>query len=118
MKLRMQDVPESAILKGCLQYLQIRGIMCWRQNTGAQVIGEGKDRRYIRYAFPGCPDIIGHLPGGRALYIEVKARRGTLSQPQREFLARAEADGCVAAVVRSVDELRDVIDMAMEGHRE
>ena len=68
--------PEHAIQDTVLRYLALERRVAWahRFNTGAQVVDSpGKRRRFIRYAFPGCADILGQLTDGRLLAVEVKA---------------------------------------------
>lgn len=51
------------------------------------------------------PDIVGVLPGGKALYIEVKTETGRLSPHQEKFLNNLELSGAVAFVARSVEDV-------------
>jgi hypothetical protein len=51
------------------------------------------------------PDIVGVLPGGKALYIEVKTATGRLSPHQEKFLSILENAGAVAFVARSVEDV-------------
>ena len=74
------------------------GIVAWRTNSGR------KGR--VLLAPAGTPDIIGYLPGGRMLGIEVKRPGETMHTSQIEWHARASAAG-VACVC--VDNLRDAI---------
>lgn len=61
----------------------------------------------------GVPDIIGCLPPhGKMVAIEVKGSRGRVTDAQREWLARYEAAGAVTGVVRSVE---DVIELLEQG---
>lgn len=94
---------ESIVLKQCLEYLQIRGIFVFRNNTGALKAG----RRFIRFGFPGSSDILGILPDGRFLAIECKREKGgRLSEAQKDFISRINANGGVAMCVHSLDELQ------------
>ena len=74
-------------------------------NSGAHVAGEGASRRFVRYGFRGCPDIIGQLVTGRAMFIEVKRPSGRVSVEQKEFLERAARFGACAFVARSVADV-------------
>ena len=64
---------------------------------------------------PGVPDIVGVLPGGRALYLEIKTDKGKLSEKQKNFLFNAQTSGAVATVVRSVEDVEKVVNEAMRG---
>jgi len=101
--------PEGLVVAACLEYLRLRGILAWRNNSGAATIGEGSGRRFVRFGLVGSADIIGVMPGGRFLAVECKAARGRLSEAQGEFLRRVQDAGGVACVVHGVDELEDVI---------
>ena len=94
--------PESRVLAGCLHYLQIRGIYHWRNSTGAVRIGP---ERFMRFGKVGSSDILGCLPGGRFLAVEVKAPSGRLSPEQAEFLDKIQSLGGLAIVAHSFQEL-------------
>ena len=106
-------VPESAIQAACLQWLAYHGVkLAWRQNTGGARktyrTKAGVDREYhIRFAVKGCSDILGILPGGRFLAVEVKRADGKASADQADFLRRVNEAGGLGIVVRSVDELSE-----------
>ena len=124
-RLVLQDVPahdrepmlrrgrrESEILKAILQYLGARGILAFRANTGA-FVGEYKGkRRFVRFSERGMPDIHGVLPGGRALYIEVKGPTGRLSPWQVAQIDRLRRQGALAFVARSVPDVAAMLPFA------
>ena len=64
-----------------------------------------KRGRLVRFGKPGSSDIVGTLPNGRSLYIEVKRPTGRLTEAQKEFLARAHMAGALAFEARSVEEV-------------
>jgi hypothetical protein len=55
----------------------------------------------MSFGLKGSADILGCLPDGRFLAVEVKAARGVLSPEQREFLADIKALGRMAVVAKS-----------------
>ena len=59
---------ESDVLRGCLDYLKMKNIFCYRNNSGATKVGS----RFIRFGYKGSSDIIGILPDGRFLAVECK----------------------------------------------
>lgn len=61
--------------------------------------------RFIRFAFPGCSDIIGMLKGGRLFACEVKAADGAATEDQIAFLARVNQHGGLGFIARSVDDV-------------
>ncbi|MEI6025294.1 MAG: VRR-NUC domain-containing protein [Betaproteobacteria bacterium] len=95
---------EAAALHEVLAALRAHPQVCWaeRLNTGAARVG----RRFVRFGFPGCPDVLGQLHDGRLLAVEVKGPRGRLRTEQKVVLTRVAAAGGVAFVARS---LRDVV---------
>jgi hypothetical protein len=102
-----------------LRALRLDRRVAWVQrfNTGAHVTEEtranGKaKRRFIRYAFPGCADLLGQLRDGRFLAVEVKTPTGRLSGTQQAFLATVSRHGGVALVARSLEDLRQQLDAA------
>ena len=98
----MPMTPESGILAACIHYLHRQEIYHWRNNTGAVQITPG---RFMRFGKVGSSDILGCLPGGRFLAVEVKAPEGRLSPEQKQFLADIQALGGLALVIRDWKEL-------------
>ena len=56
-------------------------------------------------ATPGISDILGVLPGGRMLAIEVKTEKGKLSPHQERFIQNVNDNGGLAFVARSFDDV-------------
>lgn len=67
--------PEAAALVEVLKALRAHPAVAWaeRMNSGAAKVGN----RFIRFGWPGCPDVLGQLMDGRLLGVEVKAKAGT-----------------------------------------
>lgn len=106
--MKQPRTPESVVLRACLDYLAVIGVKAWRNNKGAGKFRNKKGgERFLRFGGPdGASDIIGYCrSNGRAVFIETKASDGTASDEQRKFIAEANAAGCFAAIVRSLDEL-------------
>jgi hypothetical protein len=102
---------EGAVVKACLEYLEIYGAFVWRNNTGAL---KDKRERPVFFGKPGSSDILGLLPGGRFIAVECKSAKGKLSEKQKEFLANVEEMGGLTIVARSVD---DVINGVNNRHK-
>lgn len=83
---RTNSRPEAAALVEVLKALRTHPAVAWaeRMNTGAAKVGN----RFIRFGWPGCPDVLGQLKDGRLLGVEVKAQAGRLRPEQALFLAR------------------------------
>lgn len=78
-----------------------------RTNTGAgQFIRNGKVGRFVRFGFPGQPDLTGLARDGRVIAIEIKrpSTRNTVSAEQRAYLDQVRAAGGYAGVATSVEE--------------
>jgi len=89
---------EADIQRNIMSYLATRGIVAWRTNSG-------KVRYNVYMAPKGTPDIIGYLPNGRLLGIEVKRPKGIVSESQQAWLERAQKAGCAVMVAHSVEEV-------------
>lgn len=80
----------------------------FRANVGRLYTEDG---RVITTGLPkGFPDLFGYRRrDGRILFLEVKTNKGRLRPEQKHFLSQAQKDGCIAGVVRSVDDARRII---------
>jgi len=102
---RTNSKPEAAALCEVLMALRASPAVAWceRMNTGAAMVG----KRFIRFGWPGCPDVLGQLRDGRLLGVEVKSPTGRLRTEQALFLARINQAGGLAFVARNC---RDVLN--------
>ena len=91
---------ETELQKEILQYLKLRNIFCWRNNAGLIIKG-----RVIQMSPAGSPDIVGVLPDGRFLGIEVKLPGKNLNDKQVEFLAKLKDNHAFVIVAHSVEEV-------------
>lgn len=107
-----------------LAYLKlIPGLVYRRTNSGLAKPLRGPG--FIHLAPAGTPDITGHMPDGRALYIELKdpkrkasrddAKRREAIEAQERFIAAAAAAGCVAFRATSLQEVADRIGKELKG---
>lgn len=126
-----QPGPESSILAAVFKFLSIHPSVGWvrRMNTGAMEIGSGASRRFVRFGFPGCSDILGQMRDGRLLAIEVKAATGRVSEHQERFLRAVANFGGVSGVARTLEDVEQILRAAQgmcasatvllgQGHRE
>ena len=115
LKLTRPEPAERDVLSSILAALAFFPCVAWfqRMNSGAYTVGEGAARRFVRFGFEGCPDIIGMLKPARAgepgrfLSIEVKRPSGRTTEAQAAFLERVRGLGGIAFVARSVSDLRE-----------
>ena len=102
------ETPESEILKqvlaACLYHPRVA--TAHRMNSGMMKIGA----RYVRFGFPGCPDILGMLRDGRMLAVEVKKAGKHPTQEQVEFLGLVHRNNGLAFVARSAADARNALN--------
>ncbi len=103
---------ENEIQKTIIDYLLLNQIFCWRNNTGvARYQDRNGESRFIKYGKVGSSDIIGILPDGRFLAIEVKAPGKEPTERQAEFLQSIAENNGVAIVATSLNEVINDIEM-------
>ena len=111
-RLRALAPTEHQTQAAILRYLKVSPRVAWaeRMNTGAVKIPDpgGRDR-FVRFGFPGCPDILGQLTDGRLLAVEVKSPTGRATKAQAAFLALVATHGGVAVLARSADDLTPIL---------
>lgn len=111
---------ESEIMKQILVELPKHGIIASRNNLGTAYAGETifngrdvliKNFRAVKYGVfnPSGSDILGIMPSGKLLAIEVKTPSGRVSEGQQDFINMVNSHGGVAFVARSVQEAVDNI---------
>lgn len=103
---------EKDTQKVILEYLRLKKIFHWRNNTGAFLAERKGKQNFIRYGAPGSPDIFV-LRDGILFGFEVKSDKGKQSDLQKEFEQQMTQNGGWYYVVRSLDE---VIKILKEKH--
>ena len=94
--------PEGRIKAVVLRYLERRGFFAWNNPSGVVRITPD---RWLHFGKKGSSDILGCLPGGRFLAVEVKAPAGRLTPEQSAFLEKIRSLGGLALVIRGWKEL-------------
>lgn len=107
---RKNDRPEAAALVEVLKALSAHPAVAWceRMNSGAVRIG----KRFVRFGWKGCPDVLGQLRDGRLLGVEVKSPTGKLRPEQALFLERIRCAGGVAFMARDCRDVMRELDKA------
>lgn len=109
LNLTRPEPTEADVLSAIKTLLRTHPRVAWfeRMNSGAGRLqyANSKTSQFMRFGFPGCPDIIGQLKCGRALYVEVKRPSGRVGPEQAAFIEMAARHGAVALVARSVDDV-------------
>lgn len=113
LRLTKPEPMEAQVLKAVLALLARHPRVAWahRFNTGQGMLtrGNGRNSQWIKFGFPGCPDILGQLRDGRALAVECKRPSGEATDVQTAFLECVRANGGVAVVARSVDDVMEAL---------
>lgn len=69
-----------------------------------------KNPRRFKTGLPnGFSDLMGILPGGRALFVEVKTDRGKPTEAQVNFLRQMSGIGALAGVARGMNDVIRII---------
>ena len=105
---------ESALVKACLDLLAVRRIFAWRNSVGAAYNPRG---RFVRFGKVGSSDILGVLPGGRLLALEVKRPGGRLTEAQADFLQQINTAGGLAVMIQDVETLERLLPQEARGGR-
>ena len=109
MKNQLPKATEHQIQRVILDWLACIRVFAWRANTGA-IAAEYKGKsRFMRFGPKGQADIIGILPNGRFLAIEVKRIGKEASDDQQRFLRRITAAGGLAFAAHSLEECQERI---------
>lgn len=104
---------ERDIQKAILDYLHSVPIYCWTNKTQGTYDPHKKIFRR-NTTKKGISDILGVLPDGRFLAIEVKSKSGRLSPEQAEFIDRVNDLGGLAFVARSLEEVQNAIELCLK----
>lgn len=86
------------------------GAHAWRGLLAGEVARKAMCR-FIRFAFPGCSDILGMLTNGRFVAIECKSTDGELRDDQRAFLSLVNQHGGLGFIVRRPEQVFDSIPL-------
>lgn len=105
------SLPEKLIQKQILNFLSAYGIFVFRVNTtGVFDPGRKVFRRLGGYNLKGVADILGLLPDGRFLAIEVKTESGKQSLFQKHFQLEVEKNKGIYILARSIDDVRWLVN--------
>lgn len=111
---------ETKIQRLIMLALSDAGCLVWRNETGGfwtgKVLHKSGNQVTLTNArvIPcglciGSSDLIGILPDGRFLAIEVKTKTGRVRPEQKNFIDRVKQAGGIAGIARSVDEAMELI---------
>jgi hypothetical protein len=104
-----RDNPEERLHRTVAHFLRIalkdEECLWWHCPSGEKRGKAAAGKLKAMGTRPGVPDICLILPDGKAGFIELKAKDGSLSPEQRRFRDQATAQGARWALCRSVDEV-------------
>lgn len=101
---------ETDLVRACLDYLKLRNIFAWRNNTTG-VFDPVKKKFRTFTGLKGVSDILGILPDGTLLAIECKMPGGKLTPEQKAFLQNIVDRNGIIGVANSVADVAAVIDV-------
>lgn len=103
---------EKYVVKAVLDYLRLKRIFCWRNNTGGFMRNYvRKDRtegeHFYRFGEIGSPDIFA-VKNGKIYGIECKGENGKLSETQEGFGKELEKAGGIYVVTYGIKDVERV----------
>jgi Holliday junction resolvase len=98
-KIRIKE-KEKDVQRAILDYLTLRGIFHYRNNSGAMMSDGG---HFVRFGAVGSPDIVV-VDDGIYIGVEVKGTNGKQSENQIAFQEELERAGGVYILAHSLDE--------------
>jgi len=116
----MRECTEAQTQKLIMDWLQAKGILAFRMQSGA-VDSEYKGKsRFMRFGVPGMADILA-FPYWRITaepyyalitpyWIEVKAPKGIQSELQRSFQLQVESHGHRYIIARSLEDVTSLLE--------
>jgi hypothetical protein len=106
-------VKESDIVREILEYLKANDVWAWRNPNGGVSHHGGNVK--ARTPTPGAPDIMGILPCGRSLQIEVKLpKKGVVSDAQAKWIMKAMSNNAVAFIATCVGDVYRILVSACD----
>ena len=116
MRMKTTTTGEQTIQKAILQYLALCQQVAWAQrfNTGATgwnyTTKTGTHRRrFVRFGFTGCADILGQMKSGHLLAIECKRKGGKATDSQQAFLQTVSDSNGLAIIAMDVGDVERAI---------
>lgn len=104
----MSKQQEAKLKKQILDYLKLKGIFCWNnRNVG---VYNPKTGCYIPSPIKGISDIIGILPNGKFLAIEVKTNKNKPTKNQLWFIEEIKRNNGVGIIAYNLDDVIDELE--------
>jgi hypothetical protein len=104
---------ESYVQLQILDYLALKGIFHYRNNSGGFI---HSNKHFCRFGALGSPDVVAVIKG-RFVGIEVKTPTGRQSDHQKAFQENLSKAGGIYFLVRSLDEAVEAVEDAIKRSR-
>ncbi len=96
---------EKTIQNAVEQYLTLKKVFYWKNNSGALPTASGG---FIRFGAVGSPDICV-VKDGQFIGLEIKIPKGKQSDNQKIFQGNLQKAGGKYYIIRSVDEMMKLL---------
>lgn len=106
---------ETALKKSVIAYCLAKGCFVWGNATGQAKHQKGDAEYHVPYGKVGSSDVIGVLPDGRFLAIEIKVGKNTPTHKQWEFMLTIQRLGGVAFWTNDMDEFIRCFEEILKG---
>ena len=105
---------ENQIQKAIIDYLQIYEnlgqLVFIRNNSFAgQIMRHDNSVGYVKNSKKGSPDILIFINKGQVIHLEVKTKKGSLSEDQIKWKKNVEKLGHKFFIARSIDDVDNII---------
>ena len=105
--LMKKEKKESEIQTEILKLFKILKIWTWRNYNGPTIRGKGF---FTKSLIPGSPDIMGIMPCGRSIQIEVKRdSKSARSKEQIEWIEKANKNKALALFAWDLQQIAELI---------
>jgi hypothetical protein len=104
---KSNESSEIDIQNEILDWLNQNGIFAFRVNNGAVYDSTTVAyRNRGKFSLKGVSDILGVMPDGRLLAIEVKTKTGRVSAEQNAFVKKITSRNGIGIIARSLDDVK------------
>ena len=108
----MRNQIEAGIQKAIVTYIRsvVKNCLVMAIPNGSQRTANGRPANAVAGMLPGAPDLVVALPEGKVLWLEVKAPKGRIQDSQVLVHEKLGEIGHAIHVVRSIDEVKEIMN--------
>lgn len=114
MKKSIRKRDESYIQNLCESYLTMRHLPYLHLTTAIKRRVAGRFYIFPVEGMMGYPDLIIFLPKARVLLVELKSKKGKLSDNQKEVFPKLVEKGHLVIIIRSFKDFKELLDLRNE----